>query len=342
MIRAGLIGFGLAGRYFHAPLLLSAGLRLHAVATSREGEVRALHADTLIVPSPDALIASDDVDLVIVASPSRFHFEQARDALIAGKHVVVDKPVSLLASEARELTDLAQQRGRKLAVFQNRRWDGDFLAIRKLLGTQQLGEVVGFHARWDRFRPDVVDRWRERAEPGGGMLYDLGSHLIDQALCLFGRPEWIQADVSAQRADARTDDGFEILMGKGRLRITLSVCSLAAAGDWRYRIHGTQGSFFKAGIDPQEEQVRSGMAPEDARFGVEAPERWGKWVAGADGRSEAIPTERGRWLTFYELMKASIETDSPVPVPAEEAASVLELIEAARLSSEEGRRIVLR
>jgi len=340
-LRVGIVGFGLAGRYFHAPLIAAAGMRVHGIVTSRADEVRRLHADAVVLSSPEALLARDDIDLVVVASPSQFHFSQAHDALLAGKHVVVDKPVSITASEAQSLARLARDRKLKLAVFQNRRWDGDFLTVQKLLREQRLGEIAAFHARWNRFRPEVQDRWRERAEPGSGMLYDLGSHLIDQVLCLFGRPDWIQADVFAQRRGAVADDGFEILMAKGSLRISLGVSSLAANGDWRYCIHGSRASYFKTGLDPQEDQTRGGMQITDAGFGVEAAERSGRLVMGADGSVETIPTERGRWLTFYEHMKSSIENDAPVPVPAEEAATVLEVIEAARRSSDEGRRLPL-
>lgn len=338
-IRAGLIGFGLAGRYFHAPLLAAANIELRYVATSRAAELASTWPDAVAVDSPGSLLAHDDIDLVVVASPSQFHAEQARAALLAGKHVVVDKPVSLTAVEAQSLADLARSRQLKLAVFQNRRWDSDFLTIRQLLDAGRLGEIVSFRMRWDRFRPDIVDRWRERDEPGSGMLYDLGSHLIDQALCLFGRPEWLQADVFIQRSNGAVDDGFEILMGKGPLRISLGVSSLARPGDFRYCIHGTNGSFFKIGLDPQEDQSRGGMRPLDDGFGVEPQEQWGILVSGSS--HEVIEAQHGRWLTFYEAVRQSIASGSDVPVSADEARNVLEIMEAARLSSREGRRISL-
>ncbi len=340
-LRAGLIGFGLAGRYFHAPLLVAAGIELKVVSTSRDREVLSIYPDAAVVANADDLIARKDIDLVVIASPNPSHVPHARAALLAGKHVAVDKPLSITSAEARALAELAQKQQRKLAVFQNRRWDSDFLTIRALLERGQLGDVVLYRARWDRYRPVVADRWRERPEPGSGILYDLGSHLIDQALCLFGRPHWIQADVFSQRAGAVVDDGFEILMGSDELRISLGVSSLAAAGDWRYCIHGTQASFFKRGLDPQEDQSRGSMKPDDPQFGIEPASLAGTLVDGASGASWSVPSRTGRWSTFYELLRQSIETNTPEPVTATEAGTTIEIIEAAHRSSREGRRIEL-
>lgn len=339
-IRAGLIGFGLAGRYFHAPLLGPAGIRLQCAVTSRVQELRDAHPDAQATESAEALIARDDIDLVVIASPNQFHFPQARDALLAGKHVVVDKPLSLTTAEARTLADLARSRKLIAAAFHNRRWDSDFLTLRKLLQEDRLGEVTSFRMRWDRFRPTIADRWRDRVEPGSGMLYDLGSHLIDQALCLFGRPDWLQADVFVQRRGGVVDDAFEILMGKDPVRISLGVSSLAATGDLRYCVHGREASFYKSGLDPQEDQLRAGAGPLDPGFGVEAREHWGTLVNGTTSGREAVPAETGRWLTFYEAIRESIVAGTEAPVTAADAGNVLEIIEAARRSSREGRRII--
>lgn len=339
IIRAGLIGFGLAGRYFHAPLLTAAGLQLRAVVTSRKEQLRELHPDAIAVGSHSELAARDDIDLVVVASPSQFHFEHARDALTAGKHVVIDKPASASVAQIDELTAIAHEKSVKLAVFQNRRWDSDFLTLRELIGTGQLGEVTLFRARWDRFRPEVAGKWREPPAPASGMLYDLGSHLIDQALVLFGRPDWLQADVFTQRPECSVDDAFEILMAKGPLRILLAANYLAGPGDWRYVVHGSQRSFFKAGIDPQEDQSRAGMKVLDAGFGIEATQLAGTLVENAAGQSQRIASATGRWLTFYELIRKSIEEDTSPPVTAADARAILEIIEAAQRSSREGRRI---
>jgi scyllo-inositol 2-dehydrogenase (NADP+) len=341
MLRVGLIGFGLAGRYFHAPLIGAASMELRAVATSRVDAVRETFPDAAVEASWEALLSRNDIDLVVIATPNHLHADQAKAALHTGRHVIVDKPLCVTSMEARAIAALADAQRLRLAVFQNRRWDSDFLTVRKLIQEDRLGAINAFHARWDRFRPVVADRWRERDEPGAGMLYDLGSHLIDQAVCLFGRPDWIQADVFAQRRGSETDDGFEILMAKGALRITLGVSSLTADGGWRYRVHGSRGSFLKGGLDPQEPQLRAGMQPDSLEFGFEPADQWGKLILGADGSRQTIASERGRWTEFYAGMRDSIERGEAVPVTADEASVTLEIIEAARRSSELGRRIDL-
>ncbi len=338
-IRVGLIGFGVAGRYFHAPLLRAAGFHLVAAVTSRADDVHSIASDAVVLDSAETLLAREDVDMVVIATPTNLHIPQTRAALNAGKHVVVDKPISADSRDARELDELAKQKGLKLAVFHNRRWDNDFLTLQKLIGENRLGEINAYHARWDRYRPQPSAGWRNQADRSSSMLYDLGSHMIDQALVLFGRPDWIQADVFKQRPAALTDDGFEILMAKGAVRITLGVSYMASDGGWRYRVHGSQASYLKAQLDPQEPQARAGIQPEDPQFGVEPKSDWGKLVTGATGVTEIIPSEPGRWVSFYELMRKSIEDHAPVPVSAEQAAEVIQIIEAAYESSSTGKRI---
>lgn len=341
-LRAGLIGFGVAGRYFHAPLLRAAGIDVACVVTSRTDAVREFLPEAETATSAAVLIGRADIDLVVIASPNTYHAQQATDALRAGKHVAVDKPLAVSSAQARALSQLAAERGRTLAVFHNRRRDADLLTIGKLIADGRLGEINAYHARWDRYRPAVADRWRERDEAGAGVLFDLGSHLIDQALHLFGAPEWVQADVFTQRSGGIADDGFELLMGKGALRISLGVSSLASEGGWRFRVHGSRGSFLKGGMDPQEAQLRSGMSASSDSFGVEPAEQWGRLVEGASGRSEVVQSERGRWKSYYEDVRGAIEGVGPVPVSADEAVLVLEIIEAALASSREGRRVPLR
>jgi scyllo-inositol 2-dehydrogenase (NADP+) len=340
-LKAGLIGFGLAGRYFHAPLIRAAGIPIAAVVTSRVDAVREYLGDADVLASAEELIARDDIDLIAIASPTTLHAPQAAAALRAGKHVVVDKPLCATAAEASDLAQLAAQCGRKLAVFQNRRWDSDFLTLRKLLDEGRLGDINSYHARWDRFRPEVTDRWRERDEPGSGQLYDLGSHLIDQVLVLFGEPEWLYANAFTQRPKSVIVDGFEILMGKGNLRITLGVSTMTSDGGYRYRVNGSRASFLKAGLDQQEAQSRSGMEPSERFFGDEPTEQWGTLVHGENGQREVVTAERGRWVAFYEGVRRAIEEDGPVPVPAEQAYATIRIIEAALTSSAMGCRIDL-
>ncbi len=340
-LKVGLIGFGLAGRYFHAPLLRLAGFEIPAVVSTRRDEIREVLPGADVLANDAALFARKDVDLVVIATPTQAHFAQTRAALEAGKHVVVDKPVTVTSTEARALAQLARQHKRLLTVFQNRRWDADFLTLRKLLDRNRLGQINGYHVRWDRFRPEPSASWRNLPEPASGMVYDLGSHLIDQVLVLFGRPDWLQADVFTQRPGAQTEDGFEILMAKDKLRITLGVSYLASEGGWRFRVHGSEASFLKAELDPQEGQSRAGIQPEDPQFGVEEPSVWGKIVYGATGKSETIPSERGCWAEFYHQVRNSILDGTPPPVTADEAADVIEMIEAVYRSSREGKRVAL-
>jgi len=341
MINVGLSGFGLAGRTLHAPLILAAGMRISAVVTSRAADVAAVLPQARVFESHAQLVACEDIDLVVIVTPNQLHAPQALDALHAGKHVVVDKPLCIEAAQADPLIELARARRLVLSVFHNRRWDSDFLTIAQLIGSGRLGEVVAFNARWDRYRPAVQNRWREHAGAGlgTGLFYDLGSHLIDQALCLFGRPDWIQADVFSQRRQAQVDDGFELLMGKGRVRITLGASSLAAANRFRYRVNGELATFIKHGFDPQEQRLRADIGPLSPGFGAEPPEDFGTLTSGSDAKVETIASATGRWLTFYEGIRHSIETGDAAPVAASEARTVLEVIEAAVLSSNEGRRV---
>lgn len=340
-IRAGLIGFGLAGRYFHAPLMRAAGIPIAAVVSSQAEEVRRYLGEVDVLSSAEELIQRSDIDLVVVASPNQFHVQQATAALQAGKHVVVDKPFCPTAAEASDLARLAERCGRKLAVFQNRRWDADFLTLQKLINSGRLGDINSYHVRWDRFRPHVTDRWRDRDEPASGVFYDLGSHMIDQVLVLFGEPEWLYANVFTQRHNGVVPDGFEVLMGKGPLRITLGMSSLTSDGGYRYRVNGSWASFLKSGFDPQEPQLRGGVEPNDHLFGVEPAEQWGTLVHGDSGQREVITAEHGRWTAFYQGMRTAIEQNQPVPVSAAEACATIRVIEAALTSSAMGCRIDL-
>jgi scyllo-inositol 2-dehydrogenase (NADP+) len=340
-IRAGIIGFGVAGRYFHAPLLRAAGISVTAVVTSRPAPAQEYLGMVDIVGSAEELMARDDIDLVVISSPNTLHVPQAAAALRAGKHVVVEKPVASTAAEVSDLDQLATQYKRKFAVFQNRRWDSDFLTIKKLIDDDRLGKINSYHARWDRFRPQVTDRWRDRDLPGQGMLYDLGSHLIDQALVLFGPPEWLYANVFTQREKGQIVDGFEILLGQGLLRITLGVSLLTADGGYRYRVNGSRASFLKAGLDQQEDQLKAGMEPDEHSFGTEPVEQWGTLVHGETGQREVITPVTGRWVTFYELLRQAIEKDGPVPVTAAQAYDSTRVIEAVLTSSAMGCRIDL-
>lgn len=325
MIRVGLVGYGNAGATFHAPLLRACPrMALSAIHTSRDVALRVDAFDELLGRS----------ELVVIASPNQTHFVLARQALEAGKHVVVDKPFAITVEEADALIALAAERQRVLTVFQNRRLDGDFLTVRKLL--PELGELSLFEANWDRFRPAIKQGWREAAQPGGGVLADLGSHLIDHALELFGLPDAIQADVLSQRAKAKVDDYFELVLFYERMRACLRCSTLIAEPRPRFAVHGSAGSFVKFGIDVQEAQLKAGMDPRDPQFGVD--QRDGAFTA-PDGTRNSVPTERGRYLDYYDAVASSILDGAPVPVDPADSRNGLLLIDLARRSSALGQRL---
>jgi len=347
-IAVGLVGFGFSARTLHMPLILGSGMSLVAVVTRQQDAAREALPWVQVLGDVEALLALGRLDLVVIATPNHLHYAQALAAIEHGKHVVVDKPLALSTLEADDLIQAAARHRCQLAVFHNRRWDSDFLTLKRLVTQEQLGAVVAFEARWDRFRPHVTQRWREQRQCGGGVLYDLGSHLIDQALCLFGLPDWLQAQVFAQRAGALADDGFEICMGKGTQRTHLGVSSLAADHALRYRMHGLSASYRKSGLDVQERQLRAGMSPADAEFGLEPAAQWGRIVqgeipggaGGSPGEDGApVVAERGHWQRFYDSMRQCIEEGGAPPVSAGAARDVLMIIEAARRSSELGCRI---
>jgi scyllo-inositol 2-dehydrogenase (NADP+) len=322
LIRAGLIGHGLGGRAFHEPLIRAAPrLVLAGIATTRS------------TPDSAGLIADPAIDLIIISTPNESHFPLARAALEAGKHVVIDKPFTVTLAEADELIALARAKQCVLTIFHNRRWDGDFLTVRKLLASGRLGEMMRYEAHWDRFRPAIKKGWKEEEGPGTGVLGDLGPHLIDQALVLFGPPESIEGDLERQRAETKVDDYFALTLRYGPRRVILTSSLLAAAPRPRFGLYGTEGSFVKYGLDPQETQALAGMDANDPAFGVEEP-CWRGTLTLADGSEERIPTERGCYLAFYEGVAAAILDGAPVPVDPADARAGIEIIELARTGAD--------
>ena len=319
-IGVGLIGYGMAGRVFHAPLIAAVdGLELRAIVKGRRDDVEGMLGDAR-------------VELVVIATPNTSHFDLARRALRAGKHVVVDKPFTVTSEEARQLVTLAREKGRVLSVFQNRRWEGDFLTIRQLIERGVFGRIVMFEARFDRFRnAPKPNAWRETSDPGSGILYDLGSHLIDQVLFLFGEPRSVSADVRRERDFGGSDDAFDIWMEYPRMRAVLRAGMLVREPAWRYTVRGTAATFVKSGKDPQEEQLRGGLTPRDAGFGVEPREQWGTLYT--DGGEERIETLPGNYAAFYENVRDAIAGGAPLEVDPSTAITTIEIIERASASS---------
>jgi predicted dehydrogenase len=268
-IGVGLVGFGYAGRIFHAPLITATpGLELRVLGTQRAASQTG-YPDALVVPDRLAAACHPGVDLVVIATPNESHAPLAEAALRAGKHVVVDKPFTITLEEARALTTLASDAGLVLSVFQNRRWDSDFLGVRAAIAGGALGDVVELRSEMSRYRPEIRDRWRERAGPGSGVWYDLGAHLVDQALLLFGPPASVAADLRIQRKGGTAVDWFHVLLSYGRSRVILSSSMLAAAPAPRFVVRGTAASLIKLGWDRQEEQLVSGLRPGSPGWGVD-------------------------------------------------------------------------
>lgn len=337
-LRVGLIGYGPGGRFYHAPLIRATpGLTLAAVVTrdpERAADVAADHPGTAVVPAVEELW--DRCDLVVVASPNRTHVPLARAALLAGLPVVVDKPLAGTAEEARDLLRLADERGRMLTVYQNRRWDGDYRTVRRLVETSALGEVHRFESRFERWRPVPKGGWREMGGPAelGGLLYDLGSHLVDQALLLFGPVSAVYAETDARRKGvAGDDDTFVALTHTRGVRSHLWMSALAARPGPRFRVLGDRASYIKWGLDVQEERLRAGGDPREPSFGEEPPDRWGTLGEGDDTRE--VPTEPGAYLDFYRAVVACLREGAPPPVDPADAVATLTVLEAARRSAAE-------
>jgi scyllo-inositol 2-dehydrogenase (NADP+) len=276
--------------------------------------------------------------LIVVATPSATHFQIARAALEAGKHVVVDKPFTLTAHEADELISLARDTRRMLSVFHNRRWDGDYLTVRHCIAQGWLGNIYHYEAHYDRFRPQLRNVWREKPGPGSGILYDLGVHLIDQALQLFGPPHGLTADLVAQRDGAETIDYFHLVLDYGRMRAILHGSMLVAGPGPHFAVHGDRGSFLKYGMDPQEDALKAGKTPDDPQWGIDAPELYGELIT-ADASRRRIETIRGSYETYYAAVARSIKTGEPPPVDPTEARDAIQLIETALRKSHDQNKL---
>ncbi len=338
--RAGLAGYGIGGRVFHAPFILSTpGLRLIKIATSRKDEVERLPG-VQAVPGIAEILADPGIDLVVISTPTATHYELGLAALEAGKHLVMDKPLALTAREAADLIALAARRRRILTVYHNRRWDGDFLTLERCIEEGQLGKVYLYEARYDRYRIEVKKRWREQPGPGSGTLYDLGPHLIDQALHLFGMPDAVTADVFAQREGCQTVDYFHIALEYGRMRAILSSSMLTPHAGPHFAVHGDAGSFLKYGMDPQEDVLRAGGMPGGPGWGVDDPSLYAT-VYAVDGRSKKVETLPGCWGSFYAALARHLAGEGPLPVDPCDARDGFVVLEAAIRSADERRTVHL-
>ncbi|WP_139492223.1 oxidoreductase [Brevibacillus dissolubilis] len=340
IIRAGLVGYGLSGSVFQAPVMEGAeGLVLHKVVSSRPEDVHADYPEVTVVSSYDELLSDPDIDLVIITTPNTTHFPYAKQALEAGKHVVVEKPFVNRSADALELIELAQQKQRVLSVYHNRRWDNDFLTVKELIESGELGEINTYEAHYDRFRPEVKNRWREQNIEGSGSLYDLGSHLIDQALHLFGLPEAVYGDSFVQRVNGQAPDYFHLVLYYGNRRVILHCGSIVKEAGPHFQVHGSKGSYIKYGMDSQEDQLRQGKKPGAAGWGEDSPERYGQLTLDVDGETitRTVETRIGGYEKYYQGIVDAILHGKEVPVSAVDGMNVIKVIELAMVSVAEGR-----
>ncbi|HEU4630713.1 MAG TPA: Gfo/Idh/MocA family oxidoreductase [Gemmatimonadaceae bacterium] len=346
-LAVGLVGYGLGGAAFHAPLVAATpGLRLAAVVTRNAERAAAAerdHPGARVIPDTDALWAmAPELDLVVVSTPNVTHVPLARAALAAGLPAVVDKPLAATAEEARALIAEAERRGLMLTVYQNRRWDGDFLTVRRLLADGALGVPCRFESRFDRWRPTPRGGWRESDDPAqaGGLLYDLGSHLVDQALQLFGPATHVYAELDVRRPGVRADDdSFVALTHANGVRSHLWMSAVSARPAPRFRVLGDRAAYVKRGTDPQEAALRAGERPGGAGWGEEPPAAWG--LLGVGDEARPVRTEPGAYQRFYEGVVRALRDGAPPPVDPRDAVAALEVIAAAQRSAREWRVIAL-
>ncbi|NLZ47182.1 MAG: oxidoreductase [Clostridiales bacterium] len=344
IVRVGLIGFGLAGRVFHAPIINSVpGLKLRKIF-ERKAEnidiIREKYPQTIIVDDVENLFNDENIDLVVIAAPNELHYKLAKKALESGKHVVVEKPFTVTTYEAEELITLALAKGKLITAFQNRRWDSDFRTVKKIIDGGLLGDVVEYEAHFDRFRNYFKNNWREKNIPGSGILYDLGSHLIDQAISLFGNPIEIFGNLLIQRRGGEAVDNFEVILRYQDKKVTLKSGMLVRQPLPHFIVIGTKGSFIKYGMDVQEENLKNGNTPSNSpNWGRETEDLWGFINSDINGNHiiGKVESEPGDYRCFYENVYKAILGKEDLIVKPTQVLSTIKVIEMAMRSHEEKR-----
>tara|TARA_B110000208_G_scaffold130465_1_gene158223 strand:+ start:5307 stop:6329 length:1023 start_codon:yes stop_codon:yes gene_type:complete len=340
MIKVGVIGHGYSAKTFHIPLIeTSTSLTLAAISSSQKDTIEQRYPEVLIFETAHQLITSGNIDLVVITAPNDVHYPLAKQCLENGINVILEKPMVTTSQEAQALADLADKRSLILSVFHNRRWDGDFLTVKKLLNNNQVGEVRFFESHFDRFRPTVRQRWREQPGQGSGIWFDLGSHLVDQAVNLFGLPQAITARCLPTREGAKTADYFHVQLHYKNLEVVLHASSFSAAPNNRFRLEGTKGSFVKYGLDPQEEQLKQAIAPNEALYGSERIENYGRLYSEAS--SVLIETEKGCYQQYYLEIVEALTSGGINPVNPNDGIAVMKILELAELSSIKGQTLLV-
>ncbi|MDR0394815.1 MAG: Gfo/Idh/MocA family oxidoreductase [Tannerella sp.] len=343
-IKTGLASYGMSGRVFHAPFIdTHPQFELTAITERSKNLSREQYPNVHIVRSFDELVAMDEIELVIVNTPDATHYEYTKKALEAGKNVITEKPFTQTTEEGGELISLAKEKGLMLGVYQNRRWDADFLTVKEIIDHQKIGRIVEFESTFSRYRNYIqAGNWKEQ---DGGMTYNLGSHLIDQCVCLFGLPEAVFADIAVLRNGGIVDDYFMIHLLRCAkapdVRITLKAGYLMCEPEPRFVVHGTLGSYVKYGVDKQEELLKNGAVPDTPDWGVETENEWGILKMETNGRAfhEKYPSRRGNYADFYESVYRHLRNGIPLPTDAAGVLPIITVIEAAKESSRD-RKIV--
>jgi predicted dehydrogenase len=335
VLNVGLVGYGFAGKVFHAPVIRAvAGLRLTTIVR-RHGTPEPPYPDVAVVRSVDELLTRA-IDLVVIATPNPSHHPIAQQCLLAGRHVVIDKPFTTTVAEAAELVRLGNERRRVLSAYQNRRYVGDFVTLRQLLSEGALGRVRIFESHFDRFRPELrPGAWREQPQPGSGVWFDLGPHLLDQTLVLFGVPQAISADIRVERAGAATDDAFDVTLHYPHMRALLRATMVAVSPGPTFAVHGTNGSFIKYGVDPQEEALKAGRTPDESHWDAEPAEMYGTLTTPEGTRT--VPTIPSSFTRYYENIRDAILGKAQLAVPPEQVLDVMRGLELAVASSRQRR-----
>lgn len=338
-IRTALVGYGSVAEKMHAPLIdVCPDLNFVGVVERNGNQCQGNYPEITTYRSVDELLEADEADLIVITTPNEFHFAMAKQCLLAGKHVVVDKPITVFSHEAKELEDLAKEKNLICTVFQNRRYDGDIMTLQKLITENTLGNLVYLESHFDRFRPEVSENWREKEVPGNGITYDLGTHLIDQIVLLFGSPGSVYADIRKQRKNAVADDHFDITLHYPGFKARVTAGVLVNAPTPKYLLLGEKGSYQKFGLDVQEQAFKDGKRPVGESWGVEPSENYGKLYLSSE--TVPYPTLNGDYRIFYQNVADAISKGVPLKVTIGQAITVLKLIEASFLSNRLRRKIL--
>lgn len=344
VINVGIAGFGMSGQVFQAPFLHTHQyFNIKKVLERNSSKSKEQYPYVKIVRTFEDLL-TDDIDLIVISTPNKLHYSMAKQALEAGKNVIVEKPLSTYSSQAEELIQIAKEKGVLLSVYQNRRWDGGFLTVKKLIEEGRLGDVVDYEVHFDRFvKGKSAKAWKETGEMGVGILYDLGVHIIDQAVCLFGMPKEVYADIRSQREESLGDDNFQVYLYYDKIKVVLSASQLVKEMGPHIAVHGTKGSFVKYGMDVQEARLKSGELPTKDDWGKDPEENWG--ILNTESESinyrGKLETEVGNYHKFYDNIYGVLANKEELIVTPEQAKDVLRILEVAMDSAKKGCRIKL-